>query len=102
MKVISRNVTVYAYKFANVDLDTGNIANVMVRRTVVPMSLREIQRYGTEHNVFHVRTDKEVVRYVLPLERFVEAATAYAAENGEIDEQEDDNSESGDDRADEN
>lgn len=81
MKSITREIIIHHYAFANIDLASGQAVNIVKFSTPIPMSSREINVYSKAHdNRVMIGHTEEPVKYSLPLDRFVEACEAYAAE----------------------
>ena len=79
MKFITREVTIYTYHFANVDIVTGNATNIVSVSVSDKLSLRQIKKRCEELNgAICIRTDEHNEKYSLPLQEFVRACAEYA------------------------
>lgn len=79
MKFITREVTIYTYYFANVDIATGNATNLVSMSLTDKMSSREIKKKCVELNgAVHLRTTEHNEKYSLPVQEFVRACVEYA------------------------
>lgn len=79
MKFITREVTIYTYYFANVDIATGNATNLVSVSLTDKMSSREIKKKCVELNgAVHLRTTEHNEKYSLPVQEFVSACAEYA------------------------
>lgn len=95
MKFITREVTIYTYHFANVDIATGNATNIVSVSVSDKLSLRQIKKKCEELNgAIHIRTDECNQKCSLPVQEFVRACAEYAeriaASHGSGDNYEDD------------
>lgn len=80
MKCITREVKMYRYIFANIDLETGTAYNLKEFFKPSPMGQREIRRYCEDNNqAVLIRKEEIPTKYSLPLDRFVVACSEYAA-----------------------
>lgn len=80
MKCITREMKMYKYIFANIDLASGTVHNTREFHVPVPMSRKAIKERCEADNSVMIHKEEFVVRYSLPLSKFVEACEAYAAE----------------------
>lgn len=79
MKTITREIIVYAYTFAHIDLETKTWVNPFTVEKLEPMGMREIQRTCVENdNAVLITSDKRAEKYSLPVEKFVEACKEHA------------------------
>lgn len=79
MKFITREVTIYTYYFANVDIATGKATNLVSVSLTDKMSSREIKKRCVELNgAVHLRTTEHNEQYSLPVQEFVRACAEYA------------------------
>lgn len=79
MKFITREVTIYTYYFANVDIATGNATNLVSVSLTDKMTSREIKKKCVALNgAVHLRTTEHNEKYSLPLQDFVRACAEYA------------------------
>lgn len=79
MKFITREVTIYTYYFANVDIATGNTTNLVSMSLTDKMSSREIKKKCVELNgAVHLRTTEHNEKYSIPIQEFVRACAEYA------------------------
>lgn len=79
MKVITREVKMYNYKFAEIDCETGTASNMTDVETPVPMGQRQIRDYCKSHeNTVLIRTDEYSRKFSLPLTEFIKSCEDYA------------------------
>ena len=79
MKFITREVTIYTYYFANVDIATGNTTNLVSMSLTDKMSSREIKKKCVELNgAVYLRTTEHNEKYSIPIQEFVRACAEYA------------------------
>lgn len=79
MKFISREVKMYKYVFANIDLETGTAVNMQEIFTASPMGQRALKSFCEEHNnAVLIHKDTTTVRYAMPLDLFVKACEEYS------------------------
>lgn len=79
MKFITREVTIYTYRFANVDIATGNATNIVSVSVYDKLSLRQIKKKCEELNgAIHISTEEHNEKYSLPVQEFVRACAEYA------------------------
>lgn len=81
MKVITRTISVNVYTFANIDLASGRAVNIHTVESAVPLTQRQISDHcGQTEDCVCIKQHKEERKYTIPVERFISACEAYAAE----------------------
>lgn len=83
MKCITREVKMYKYIFANIDLKTGSAYNMQEKYSSNPMGQRAIKAFCESNNAVMIHKEDIPVKYSLPLELFVKACEEYAVEVAE-------------------
>lgn len=79
MKWITREVKMFKYVFANIDLETGRAFNMREKYLPQPMGQRAIKaECESNNNSVMIHKEEFTVRYALPLEYFVKACEEYA------------------------
>lgn len=79
MKVITRDVKVYTYTFAMVDVATGNATEMKKVITAEPLTRSGMKEFIEKNPGFIcIHKDEKNVKYSLPLTNFVAACEAYA------------------------
>lgn len=79
MKCITREVKMYNYIFANIDLETGSAYNLKEFTLPQPMGQREIRKYCEENNqAVLIKKSTEPRKFALPLADFVQYCEEYA------------------------
>lgn len=79
MKTITREVMMYRYVFANIDLATGTAHNMVDINKPEPMGHRAIKAYCEAHdNAVLIHKDQGSVKYSMPLSLFVQTCEEYA------------------------
>lgn len=80
MKTITREIKIYRYVFANVDIATGTIADKHTVENPVPLTRKQKKQYSEQwNNAVMVHTEEVPTRYSLPLTDFIKACEDYAA-----------------------
>lgn len=84
MKCITREVKMYKYIFANIDLKTGSAYNMQEKYSPNPMGQRAVKAFcENNNNAIMIHKEDIPVKYSLPLELFVKACEDYAVEVAE-------------------
>lgn len=81
MKLITREVTVYTYTFAHVNLQAGKITDMESIDYVEQLSQKEVKDKADELGKQFMKKEERKVKCSLPLELFVSACAEYAAED---------------------
>ena len=91
-KTITREVTIYRYKFARVDAATMAITDVVEIESPKELGVRDLGKKGKElDDRICVHTDKITRKYELPLDRFIAACNQYAEDAANTTEESTDN-----------
>lgn len=80
MKTITREVKLYSYTFANIDVTTGQTSNMHTIERPYPMTQKAIREYCANHDgSIMVKTDEVTRKYSMPVDDFIKACEEYAA-----------------------
>lgn len=83
-KTISREVTVYVYKFAYVDSASMSITDIEEVNSTEKLGVRRLGEMGKNlGGKICVHADEKTVKYELPLSRFITACEDYSKEVNE-------------------
>ena len=79
MKLITREVKMYKYTFANIDIQTGNATNMQEVTIPEPMGMRDQRKYSAEHdNAILIHTEEFSRKFAMPLSEFIKCCEWYA------------------------
>lgn len=79
MKLITREVRVYKYTFANVDVGSGVLMNKITITRPEKITRAEKKQISEQNNgAIMVHIDQDSVRYSLPVTEFIAACENYA------------------------
>lgn len=79
MKCITREVTMYNYTFANIDVTTGQAHNISTVSRPTPFGARELAQFCKSHgDCVKIRQEEVTEKFSLPITEFVNACRIYA------------------------
>lgn len=82
MKIITREVTMYSYTFANIDLVSGKALNIETVTSPDPLTKKDISaQCASRGGALCIASEVTKEKYSLPLSDFVAACMEYAAHN---------------------
>lgn len=79
MKLISREITLYSYTFANIDVSSGMAINMFTIEQASPLTNAEHRKIsGVNNGAVVINKSSEKKRFAMPVDDFISACREYA------------------------